>query len=669
MMAGRAGRVKLALVLAAACALAGSMAGAQAADPASRYREARALMAQGEIYRAVDALMAATAANPAYADAWAALAQCHYELGEYERSLEFSALAGRYGPRSPELLDLEGFCQLALGRLDDARSSFSASLAKLPGDRDARFGLALLDIRSGRTADAKARLSESLRLSPRDPRALLSMALIARAENRAGEAATYLAEALRWNSGDADVSYMAAVMAAESGALAEAARLCRLALEAKPGHAAARGLLASLYYDSGALSEARLMLEQALKLDRKDSQAWYLSGLVEAAAGHFSDAEYALSQLASLRPDDEIARLAVEHLVMDMTGLEDPVRAHYAAWRLSRAAELERQLLYERALAEYRRALAIDPYSNKARLSYAKLLRMSKLYSSYFAELAFLRDLGKADRALEDALEAYASFMQDTVLVSWKADGLAVAERPWRVAVFSAGPGGLPYHAGSDLVIARHLRDLLTAQPQLEMARSVARVPDFADAYRLARESGADWFILVRVAESEREVLLSAELRSARSGALAVRIDAPRSGNDRVSLAVARLVSQLSATIPLKGSILDRRGDLALADLGKLDGLAVGEQLAVVRAGAVAVKPDASGLAWPEADVVATFTVTRLDDEVCEGTLTRTGFFDRANPRDSLVRLPQAGASPSAASPAVAASTWTTLFERVRSLY
>ena len=46
-----------------------------------------ALMAAGDTYRAVDAFMEAVAVNPAYADAWAALARCQYDLGEYERAV------------------------------------------------------------------------------------------------------------------------------------------------------------------------------------------------------------------------------------------------------------------------------------------------------------------------------------------------------------------------------------------------------------------------------------------------------------------------------------------------------------------------------------------------------------------------------------------------------
>lgn len=652
-------------------------------DPAALYRQARELLAMGETYRAIDALMSATAANPAYADAWAALAECQYELREYERALEFIALAAKYGPRGPSLLNLEGFCLVALGRVDEARKAWADVLAKLPNDRDARFGLALLDLRSGRPADARARLSESLRLSPRDPRALLSLALITRAEGRAAESATYLAEALKWAADDPDVSYAAASLAAESGDAAEASRLAQLAIKARPAHAGARNLLAGLYFERGALAEARAVLDQSLRYDRKDYQAWFLMGMVEAAAGNFPEAEYALSSLLRMRPDDEMARLAAENLVMDDTSLEDPVRSQYAAWRFARADEFERRLLYDKAAAEYRRGLAIDPYANQGRRRYADLLRMARLYSSYYGEISFLKDIGKADQALDDALEVYRSFLQDAVSSEWKADALALAERPYRLAVYSAGPGGTPWHAGSDLVAARYIRDLFTSSPQIAPERSVPRVADFADAYRLARESGADYFLLVRVAETDRDVLISAELRTARTGALAARIEAPRSGNDRVTLAAARVVSQVSAALPTRGTLLSRKGDLALGDLGKLDGVAVGDVFLVIKNGAVSVKSDGSGLAWADADAVASFTVTRVDDEACEGKLERIGFFDRVNPRDALVRKPAApagtpspGATGSTAAPAAVAptaatpaTTWSALFEKVRGLY
>ncbi|HPB66347.1 MAG TPA: tetratricopeptide repeat protein, partial [Spirochaetales bacterium] len=76
----------------AAFALAAVGAFAQesgAVSARAQYEAGVELLASGATYRAVDAFMAAVAANPAYADAWAMLARCQYELGEYERAVSF----------------------------------------------------------------------------------------------------------------------------------------------------------------------------------------------------------------------------------------------------------------------------------------------------------------------------------------------------------------------------------------------------------------------------------------------------------------------------------------------------------------------------------------------------------------------------------------------------
>jgi tetratricopeptide (TPR) repeat protein len=488
-------------------------------------------------------------------------------------------------------------------------------------------------------------------------------------------------------SGDADAYAAAAMMFAERGDTVEAARLAKAAIEVRPAHSAARSLLAALYHDTGAHSAARTVLEGSLKYDRTDPRAWFLLGAVEAAAGRHAEAEYALGTLVDLRPDDEFARIALENLVMDGTRFEDASRTTLASWRFGRAADFERRLLYVKAVAEYRRGLAIDPYANVGRKRYAELLRSSKLPVSYLAELRFLESLGKADRALADAIEMYDRMLQGSLSRDWKVDSIAVPSRPYRIAVFSTGPGGTPYHTGSDIVIARYLRDTLAFEPGIVTERGAPRVPGYADAFRLAREGGADWFLLVAVAESDRDVLLSAELRSARTGALAVRIEAPRTGNDRVALAVDRVIQGLRDFLPTKGMLVERKADLGLVDLGRVDGVAVDDTFLVLRNGSVSIKADASGIAWTESDVVAKIVAKRVDDEFFEGRLERVGFFDRVNPRDIVVREPpkpesdpsKPGAKPATkpaatpvtvtAVPAASSRVWSVLFDRVRSLY
>jgi tetratricopeptide (TPR) repeat protein len=642
-------------------------------DPVAAYRSGMELLARGETYRAIDSFMAAVAANPSYADAWAGLAESHYELGEYDRAIVYVSEAARFGPLTPALLNLHAFSLVGTGRIDESRVLFERVLRSLPNDRDARFGLALLDVRLGRAVDARARLTASLRSHPRDARALLTLALISKAEGREAESAAFLAEALRWTAGDPETSYAAAVLALENGNVIEAARLAQASLEARPTHGPARSLLAALYWERGAWDQARTVLDAVLRYNREDSQAWFLLGLVEAAAGRPEEAEQAFSTLVAMRPDDELARIALENLVMDATPMEDARRNQYAAWRFRRAAEFERGLLHERALAEYRRGLSIDPYSVSGRRRYAELLRLSGLTAAYHAELAFLKDLGKTDQVLEDALEIYGRLLQGSVAADWRVDQFSILSRPYSLAIYSVGPGGLPYHAGSDLVIARYLRDLFSSSARIAAARTTPRVAMFSDAYRMAREAGMDYFILLRTVESERDILITVELHAGRTGALIARLEVPRSGNDRIAGAAARILYEISSLLPLRGSVVERKTDRALVDIGKSAGVAVDDAFLVVRNGRISIKADAAGLDWAETDVVGRLIITRVDDEIAEGRLERAGFFDRVNPRDVIVREPDPSRElekPVSSTPAErSALTWKTLFERVQRLY
>ena len=642
-------------------------------DPVALYRSGMELLARGETYRAVDAFMAAVASNPSYADAWAGLAECHYELGEYDRAIAYVSEAARFGPLTPAILNLHAFSLIGVGRIDDSRVLFEQVLRMLPNDRDSRFGLALLDVRLGRAVDARSRLTASLRSHPRDARALLTLALISKAEGRQSESEAFLAEALRWTAGDPETSYAAAVLALESGNVIEAARLAQASIAAKANHGPARSLLATLYWERGAWDQARAVLDAALRHNREDAQAWFLLGLIEAAAGRSEEAEQALATLVAMRPDDELARIALENLVMDATPMEDARRNRYANWRFGRAAEFERGLLYERALAEYRRGLSIDPYSVLGRRRYAELLRLSGLTASYYAELAFLKDLGRTDWVMEDALEIYGSLLQGGVSDDWRVDRFAVLPRPYTLAVYSIGPGGLPYHAGSDLVLARYLRDLFSASGRIAAARITPRVSAFSDAYRMAREAGMDYFILLRTSETERDVLIMAELYVGRTGALIARLEVPRSGNDRVAGATARILHEVSSLLPLRGSIVERKADRALVDIGKSVGVAVEDVFLVVRNGRVSTRADAAGLTWSEADIVGRLVITRVDDEIAEGRLERVGFFDRVNPRDVIVREPDPAKEPVKPVATITTErgglTWKTLFERIQRLY
>jgi len=694
----------LALSLSAATlpAQAGTLAGGTPAATApallEQAREQRFLAAY---YQAIDSLQAALRLNPAYAPAWQELAWCHYLLHEYEQALSHIARAYANGPRGNELVNLEAFCNVHLGRLDAARSLFQEVAGRQSANRDARFGLALLDIAAGRVASARQTLHDNLRHNPRDARLLMALAIIFRAENRPTDAAASLVEALRWAGNDSAVIFAAAMMQFELGQPFEAERLARQVLARLPEHSGALTLLATLYFGQAAYDQALEVLDHALRADAANRQAWFLLGQVQAAAGLArseagdgagaerlrGEAIAAFRSLLEQWPDDEIARLALENLVMDGTSFEAPLRRDYAEWRFTRAAAFERRFLFDIASAEYRRGLAIDPYANLGRRRYAELLRINRLPTNYFAELDFLRSIGKADQAVEDALEIYDNALRGSVAREWRFDPFArPVVRPYRLQVYANGPGGIPWHIGSDLVLGRYVRDLFANSSQVQVDHTVLRADALADAFRPARESGTAYFLMLNVQETADEILVRAELRSARTGELLLPIETVRSGNDRAQLAAAYVVDQVQAALPLQGQLLEQRVDQGLVNLGRVHGLAVDDQFILVRASGLTLRSDAPGRRYADADIVADLTVLRLDDEVCLVQITRRGFFNRVNPGDQVFRPAAAAEAPvvagaATANPSVAATApvpaasstsdqrWPFIFEALRRLY
>jgi hypothetical protein len=70
----------------------------------------------------------------------------------------------------------------------------------------------------------------------------------------------------------------------------------------------------------------------------------------------------------------------------------------------------------------------------------------------------------------------------------------------------------------------------------------------------------------------------------------------------------------------------------------------------VVKKGRLSLRNEGIGLVYEDADIVGTFQVQRVDEEVSSGQLTRSGFFDRMEPGDEVVQKTEA---PPKSAPAV----------------
>jgi tetratricopeptide (TPR) repeat protein len=600
------------------------------------YKLGRSYMSQENWYAASESLLECVRLNSAHAEGTAALAECYYELGEFDQALVWTRKARALSRGSMALANLEASALIALGRLDQAQAVIDEILSREPYNLEALFAAAELDVARGRPSDAVIRYREATLRFPDDRRLLLSLALTLCSLGDTEAARPYIERALLQRREDYRVYYYAADVEARAGRFAEAGGYAEQALSLKPGHKSARSLLASLRYRSGRLEEAAALADQAIAEDRGDISAWHLKGLSYIGLGRIDAAMSILSEAAGIDPNDEFVRYALEDLLINNTRVEDARRSRWAEWHFDRGRTYRSRNLTDQALFEYRRGLRLNPYAPD-RKEYADILRLQGYPARYLEELRFLRSNGIQEGAVNDAIEAYDALLADALYRRWDVDPVEAARRHWKVAVFSLNSGGAFYHADAGAVGSAYVRDLLVHHRNIATAELDLRQDSFSAAFRSAREAEADYFLIVTVSENSRDVSLTGELFVGRTGSPAASFHAYRTGDDRLRNAARGLTEQLSAALPFRGELIRRRASQGLIDKGRADGVKAELEYDVVKKGQSFIRNEGLGLAYSPEDVVGKLRIERADEEVSMGVLTRQGFFDRIGIGDEII--------------------------------
>jgi hypothetical protein len=276
----------------------------------------------------------------------------------------------------------------------------------------------------------------------------------------------------------------------------------------------------------------------------------------------------------------------------------------------------------------------------QARLEYGQVFLAMGYPDKYRQELRVLRDLGYDDSIILDDLEIIDSQSWDWVSSRWDVNQYELDKRRFGLRVFHLRPESRELHPQAGEAASGVFSDLLRRYDTINVAVEPTTVEDFQEAFRSARDSGVDYFVLVSVQETERSFTVRLSQYLAVTGKQLVSDGVYRTGNDRVLEALDTLADRFASRLPLKGTLLERRFDRGIVDLGRLDGLEAGVQLVIVKKGAAVLDNRSIGFVYADQDRVGEFTVTALDENLAEGTVARREFFDLINPGDELFLPP-----------------------------
>jgi tetratricopeptide (TPR) repeat protein len=97
---------------------------------AALYERGRLYMADENWYSAVESFLECLRLNSAHAEGTAALAECYYELAEFDEALNWARRARQLARTNMSVANLEVFTLIALGQLDAASALVSDILAR-----------------------------------------------------------------------------------------------------------------------------------------------------------------------------------------------------------------------------------------------------------------------------------------------------------------------------------------------------------------------------------------------------------------------------------------------------------------------------------------------------------------------------------------------------------
>jgi len=609
---------------------------AQSNNAAVLYERGRTFMADENWYSAIETFMDCIRLNPAHAEGTAALAECYYELSEFDEALNWVRKAKLLARGNLSIANLEVFTLIALGRLDEAAALVTEILIREPYNREALFAAGELDIARNRPSEALLRYREAVRRFPDDRRLLISLALVSLSLGDGDTAIRYINSALEQHPDDYRVFFYAAYIYSKNNKLADAITYAARALYYKPDHEPSNSLMAVLRYRNTQYDEAIRLSDMSIAKNRQNMGAWYLKGLSLLRLNRQQEAITVLSTALSVNEEEEFIRAILEETLISSTPLEDTRRARWASWHFANARNYRTRNLTDQALFEYRRGLRLNPFAQDRR-EYAEMLRLTGYPSRYLDELIFLKEQGMSDTVMNDAIEAYGSLLSNALFKQWNVNPVDLAERHWKVAVFSLEGQSSFVHADAGEIAASVIKDLLIHDRNITPANLQLRQPSFSQAFRQARESGSDYFMLVSVTENERDISIKGELFTSRTGSPASAFYTYRTGTGRLRDASKGITEQLSAALPFRGRLLIRRSGQALINKGKADGVKPNAVYDVVKKDRPQIANEGIALLYSNDELVGKLTITNVDEEIASGTLARVGFFDRIEAGDEVV--------------------------------
>jgi tetratricopeptide (TPR) repeat protein len=637
-------KLLIALLIAAALPSAPAVAELSALE---LYKKGHLAEIQEDYPAAIEQYKEALLLNPNYFDPVRGLARSYYAIEEYEEALGHINKAIALDKSNWDLYNIKGEILIGLGNLRDASGLFTSVMAREPNNIDARFGLAELDILAGKVNQAKARYMESLKILPNGRKALLKLVDLFLDLNDLASAAFYVEISLKSYPNDPEVNMTAARFYLKQRDFKSAGYYIATALSLKKDYFEVMQLSGIALLLQQKYQDAIAVLNQSLT-ERKAATnyiARYLLGYAHSLVSDFEEAVKQYLAALALRYDDEVSRIACEIQSIAYKDLPDRYRQTLAEYHLKQGQLFESQDMLKKALMEYRRALRIMPDYKDARVSYALLYKRLGFPIKYLLLLKFLSEsYGYKDNLILDEIDVTLPRYYESVGFNWYGSGqdkvfdqYSLERITYKLSLFTNDLDNALYHPFAAPFFIDYLKDIFLWYDNVHIMEGEVMIGSYQEAFRKAQKDNSDYFVTLKFLETERTFQMDGVIYLTRTGAELKRFSIFRTGNEKIQAAFLKLTEDLVGLLPLRGTLLARKADQGIINLGSIHGIRKDDTFIIVKRDKIRLAVKGIGLSYADEDVIGAFKVTATDENMSEGTVAKRSFFDFINPMDEVI--------------------------------
>ncbi|GAB6090950.1 tetratricopeptide repeat protein [Spirochaeta dissipatitropha] len=630
-------------------------------SPVDNVRSGRIFLNSGNYIEAIGEYRKAIESNPHYLDAWQGLAETYLAMQEFDQALSSIERARVYAGSSLPVKNLHADILLSIGRINDAAAVYAEVRRQEPNNTAAIIGEAQIALARNNPDRAARIFDEALQQNPGNRNALLSLALISSAAGDHQAAGRYIDSALQHHNNNPTVHLLAAQQFMERNNLEQAEYHASVALQLREHYPDALLLSAEINLEKNDYATADRQIRQILERNPQSVEAWYLAGYAAYRENRIDEALTGMERALRLSPGNELLRGIYETILRRETSLTDSRRQAAADYHIQLAGGYQDQHLSQRARAHYRRALQLNPFSERGRLGYASSFEADGNYARYLEELRLLREQGNNSRDVADSIEMYSNMIAGSVAERWSINQFDLERASVGVQLFVLpGSTGL-YNA--DLFLPYIIIDNLNNIHSVNFSSPPVAVTSHQEALQMARSGSSEYYIVLEPLLDGSTVRLGFTIAVSRTGSRISESWILREGAHSFSRALSVIQEILRDSMPVIARIVERRFRNAVIDRGTLDGISVGDEIPIHPAQTPVARNDSPGLLLPDKELLAVFVVEELDDRLSSGRITQGGFFDRVNPGDYAIIQP---AGTGEQNPVL--TDFSPLYRRIRSL-